>query len=720
MLPLFSCFALLSSCLAEPPGEALTLKAHWTESPVKKTRHTTFVASFNSEENNDADFATGLPLAGGFGIDPKVKGKHGNAVRIAETGGHLHFRGEGNLNPHRGTLRMLVRGKVWQDRTSRWLFESRSKSFMGIRRDPEALSLVFREGRFARDEVSTLKLPFGEVSADAWHSVVASWDWRAGEALIALDGRAVRGKIKFPGRHSRVMVFYVGGGFGARLGGMNEPGMEMDEFALYDLPLWVLDPASELGKEDEALLSEAEAGVRKCYNQIVALQRWGGWQTLYTWPTLIGSAAQGREWVDFEEVVGNDKSAATPRIAARLLYSYEVLGDYRFFEAALKTGEFLLAAQDKELGFWLHGYEMTVAGIRPATTRRHIKLQDSVQSHPIFFLSYLHRLTGDDRYLEALKKAGEFYLTAQNPNGSWSHHFDAEKGIGLTARGQPQGGEINDLTMNDAIDVMALMYHITDDVKYVAAMKRAGEWLLRAQLKGTVGWAEQYDKDDRPVRARHFEPPAYSSSATRSASRALVELYRFSGDERFLAAVRKAVEWVEGKAEDGLYWCYYDPASGRPIAGWQGKTYFMDDADQRNWIRKQPIGIWQTKPYYRLSSMQQFLGKAAPPKPEDLVPDVTKKAAAERMASYRPRARYALDTRHKSGLWVVPKVSNFMGSIGAGFGAFSPRTLMLLQYIESARIVKGELEPGPRPIGTLLRLAYPKADWYAVGWGKDG
>ncbi|NOZ19604.1 MAG: pectate lyase, partial [Planctomycetes bacterium] len=365
--------------------------------------------------SNDADFARGMPLAGGFGTTADVPGKYGKAMRIAEKGGHVHYRGGSNFNPHRGTLRMFVKGSVWQDETPRWLFDARGADRIGILRDKTTLSLVFNRDRRTEPPIAKLDLPIKDVTTDEWHSVVASWDRDAGVGSIALDGRCVTGKMKFPDRHSPVLVFYVGGGFSGRAVGINLPGLEIDDLVIYDLPLSVLQAEKNpLPKEDQELLVKTEKNARKCLNFVADLQRWGGWQTLYTWPTLIGSSAQDRQFVDFPEAVGNDKSHASPYIAARFLYAYEVLGDYRFFEVALKTADLLLAAQDPR-GFWVHGYRMTVSGIKPAASERHVKLQDSVQSHPIFFLSYLYRLTGDERTMAALKRAGEFYLKAQNP-----------------------------------------------------------------------------------------------------------------------------------------------------------------------------------------------------------------------------------------------------------------------------------------------------------------
>ncbi|MEW6355146.1 MAG: hypothetical protein AB1696_02375 [Planctomycetota bacterium] len=699
-------------------AEESHLKGDWWQQPAVQTRHTIFVATFDRADSNDADFARGMPLAGGFGMTAGVPGRHGKATRIAEKGGHLHYRGGNNFNPHRGTLRMFVKGNVWRDETPHWLFDARGEDRIGILRDKAALSLVFCPDLRTEPPIAKLDLPIKDVTPDEWHCIVASWDRAAGIGAIALDGRCATGPMKFPDRHSPVFIFYVGGGFGARVDGMNLPGLEIDDLVIYDLPLAVLQAdIKPLPKEDEALLIKTEDNARKCLNFIADLQRWGGWQTLYTWPTLIGSAAQGRECVDFPEAVGNDKSHASPHIASRFLYAYEVMGDYRFFEIALKTADLLLAAQDPR-GFWVHGYRMTVSGIKPAADERHVKLQDSVQSHPIFFLSYLHRLTGDERYMTALKKAGEFYLKAQNPNGSWSHHWDAKDGIGKTARNQPQGGEINDLCTNDAIDVMVLMYHITGERKYIESVKRAGDWFIAAQIKGaTRGWAEQYDKDNNPAEARHFEPPACSQSATRLAAQGLVEVYRLSKDDRYLQPIRDCIAWMEKAFPNGEMWCYHDLSDNRPIACWERKNYHMDDEKEAAWVRQQPIGTWQLKPSSTVPAMKRILERAEPPK--DLAPMLTAQSAADRLKAFRSGAEQAMATQNEAGVWVSPVVSDFMGSIGAGFGTASPRVLAMLRYIEAARTALGELPPAYRGDGNLLRMAYPKGDWYDVKWDEN-
>jgi len=651
-------------------------------------------------------------------MNADVPGKHGRATRIAEMGGHLHFVGSSNFNPDSGTVRMLVRGDVWADETPRWLFEARGMDRIGIRRDRETLSLVFRENIRSEEALAQLDLALGEVSTDGWHSVVASWDRASGRGWIALDGRGVTGEMQFLDSRRAPFVMYVGGGFGRGEGTLNEEGLEIDELAVYDAPVPILEgELRPLPAADEAFLPRAEEAARKCLNLIADLQRWGGWQRNYSWPTLIGAPSQGRSHMQYDDTITNDKGRATPRIACRLLYGYEVLGDYRFFDAALRTGEFLLEAQD-ERGFWTHQYRMTVRGVESRQDESHIKFQDQVQSHPILYFAYLHRLTGDERYLEALKRAGEFYLAAQNPNGSWSHHFDAAEMIGKTANGLPQGGELNDQAMNDAIDIMVLMHHVTGEAKYLKAIKRAGEWLIAAQGEGDArAWADQYDKDNNPTWARHFEPPAYKTTATRSACRALREVYRLSKDERYLEPIREFLKWAKIKYPGGEIPCYIEPGTGKRIASWERKIYYLDDPEQLNWLRRQPIGVW----YLRVNPMTEPTeGLLAAAEPASTAPQVTRQIALQRLPELRAAAEDAMESQNEAGVWVVPKIADFMGSIGAVFYTESGQVRSILRYIEAARIAKGEVAPVWRGDGDLRQMAYPEDGWYDVAWDEAG
>ncbi|MFW6156909.1 MAG: pectate lyase, partial [Armatimonadota bacterium] len=369
-----------------------------------------------------------------------------------------------------------------------------------------------------------------------------------------------------------------------------------------------------------------------------------------------------------------------------------------------------------ERGFWVHGYRMTVHGIQPAASDRHIKLQDLVQAHPSFYLAYVHRVTGDERYLDAIKRAGEWFIEAQNPNGSWSHHYDAEEDVGKNARGEPGAGEINDATMNSGIDMMAFMYHMTGEAKYVEAMKRAGDWLIEAQGDEVPLWAMQYDPEDNPQWARHFEPPAWSIAGTRHAITALREMYRFSGDERYLDAIKRSLAWMEENLPEGRMYNHVEPETGRPVAAWQREIYYLDNPEHVAYLETVPIGSGYTKEGEVLEWTRERVEQA-----QSLPswPEITPESALESLPDRRGGAQSALETQHpEAPVWITERFANFMGSIGRAFAAYSPRTLLMLRYIERAHIAKGEIEPVYRGDGDLQRAAYPQDDWYEVDWAE--
>lgn len=696
--------------LAEP----FTLEGEWWTAPAQRTRHTTLVCCFDATDHDDADYARDFAGSGGFGVTSDTAGRHGSGVRTVTAGGHLNFRGGSNFQAARGTLRFAVKGDVWAEESPRWLFDARGHDRIGVLRAPGVLSLVFSRTSRTTNPIARVNLAVGDVSPDEWHTVVASWDRASGMGWIALDGAGVRGEMAFSQDHRPAYALYLGGGFGGRTGGLNLPGLSLDDFVLYDVPLPVLEAdLAPLPEKDAAYLPAVEAGVRRTMNYMADLQRWGGWQCLYTWPTLIGSSAQGREFVDFDTYVDNDKGNGSCPLAAKFLWAYETMGDYRWLDVGLRSAKFYLAAQAEE-GYWQHGYHMTVRGIQPVTSRRHIKLQDQVQAHPMLLLFFVHRLTGDERYLDAVERAGEFYLHAQNPNGSWSHHYDMEAGMGKTARGLPEGGELNDRAMNDAVDMMALLHHITGEAKYVQAMKRGGDWLLEAQGDEVPLWSDQYDADNNPVWAREFEPPSYGVTATTLACEALGEMYRFSGDERYLDGIRRADAWSKANLENGEMSTFIDLSTGRPIAAWQRKIYFLDEPESVAYLKTVPIGAGYAQTRKIGPTVARILERAqgAKPRPKKLTP----KDALASLTGKRGSAEHAMSTCNEAGVWTSPVVSNFMGSIGEGFGSNVPLASMMIAYVEACRLTMGELSPRYSSSGDIKRLAYPFPDWYEVDW----
>ena len=221
-------------------------------------------------------------------------------------------------------------------------------------------------------------------------------------------------------------------------------------------------------------------------------------------------------------------------------------------------------------------------------------------------LCYLHRVTGEQEYLDAAKRGADFLITAQNPNGSWPHHWLLETQTGVTARGIENGGEVNDYGTSGPIQALLNMHEYSGDERYLEAALRGADWLVEAFIdNGNVaGWAGQYDAENNPAEARHFEPPSVTQYAARWAARGLFAAYRATRDERYLAPVARVLEWFEDNAVDvdgeAAWWWDYDADSGRPIQMYRQEIYYMDDrADVAAYI--------------------EATGADGPPKPRDRV-----------------------------------------------------------------------------------------------------
>jgi hypothetical protein len=431
------------------------------------------------------------------------------------------------------------------------------------------------------------------------------------------------------------------------------------------------------------MIAQCKQASLKALNTILSLQRYGGWQRIYTWPTLLGSPAQGRDYISDANSICNDKSESTPRTALQLISAYRILRDDTYLYPAIETGKAMVAAQSDD-GYWVHGYIGTPKGLvinnidLPTLQGEfpEVKLQDSVQAHPIELLFTLAQVTGDKTFLEAAKRGGEFVFRAQNPNGSWSHHWDPKRQCGSTVRGLPRGGEINDLAMNDAIDIMHLMYLVTGEKRFKESIDRAGQWILDADTGGkTVGWAQQYDEFNKPTVARAFEPAAWCRTATEDAAKLLADLHRtWPGDGRYLRKLEELQKWAHATADkDGGIFEYLEPATGRGVLMWDDKMYYTDQPADIAYLRDNtPYNARNLKPRPFVKGIDRIVAQAKQGMDE------------QEYISWLPtRIREELKTQDpECGMWVLPIFSNFSGSVGAAFTVKCNPLERMLQYID--------------------------------------
>jgi len=323
----------------------------------------------------------------------------------------------------------------------------------------------------------------------------------------------------------------------------------------------------------------------------------GGWCTKYSPRTRLPIVGPRCRECDPETVTLSGKGA-TERVAFALMMAYEATGEPALLEMARKVGDYLIEAQFPD-GHW-SALSITIDGeVVPAHTHGiggYLGLEDYIQQYPIYTLAGLYRLTKERKYLDAAVKGTEAMLEAQNPNGSFPQYYDPREKC-------PRGygyGVINDHASIEPILVFHLMYLVTGDEKFLAPIRKVGDWLVSAYIKGQAisGWAQQYDKDNKPCWARPFEPPTWAQSATMQGLMGLFDVHALTRDEKYLAPIREVLPVLGRTCIEGKGWPYYvDWETGEQVLAQNYKTRVLAK-DTPGWARK----VWKAIPLDRVKA----------------------------------------------------------------------------------------------------------------------
>jgi hypothetical protein len=85
---------------------------------------------------------------------------------------------------------------------------------------------------------------------------------------------------------------------------------------------------------------------------------------------------------------------------------------------------------------------------------------------------------------------------------------------------------------------------IYNEPRYLASAEKGGEFILLAQMpEPQPGWAQQYDRDMHPAWARQFEPPSITGGESQNVMRALLLLYRETGNQKYLEPIPRALAY---------------------------------------------------------------------------------------------------------------------------------------------------------------------------------
>jgi hypothetical protein len=328
-----------------------------------------------------------------------------------------------------------------------------------------------------------------------------------------------------------------------------------------------------------------------------------------------------------EGAVGDDtiwvQPPGTPAVGEAFLDAYEATGETACLDAARDAAQALVNGQ-LQSGGWNYRIEFepqkrrewsyvadgakppgppgVAAGWEEWKRRKHkgnlTVLDDDTTQAATRFLVRFDRTTGlrDGKVHAAVLRALDSLLNAQYPNGGWSASYDhfptapppVEQYPVTRARYPEDWPRIwpkdftgcyvtNDNLMADAIDTMLLAAEVYRDTRYESSARRAGDFLLRAQMpEPQPAWAQQYDQAMTPVWSRAFEPPAVTGGESQGILEALLRLHRATGDEKYLEPIPRAIAYLKrSRRPDGRLARFYELKTNRPL-------YFERDGQRKH------------------------------------------------------------------------------------------------------------------------------------------
>jgi hypothetical protein len=448
----------------------------------------------------------------------------------------------------------------------------------------------------------------------------------------------------------------------------------------------LLGIAAEPAVAAEPLAAQARAAADRAVAALQSIATEGGWVWRYSLD-LTQRAGESRAtptmiWV---------QPPGTPAVGMALLRAHAATGDARHLEAA-KAAADALARGQLASGGWDYSidfdpeaarrvYRRTdVGGLDQAEAARRFNVttfdDDTTQSAIRFLLAVIDAdpaadAPRDRRIRIACDDALAALLAAQYPSGAWPQRHDGS--LRDPADWQPTRATIpadwprkwpkprsqafatlNDDTLRDCVRVLLDAHNRRGGETWLAAARRAGDFLVAAQLpEPQAGWAQQYDEAMHPAWARAFEPPAVASRETAGAMLTLVDLFAATDDERFLAPLPGAVAWLEGSAiADGRWARYYELGTNRPLYGDRdGRIrYALDEISEE---RRKGYG-WEGS--FGIPEAVRVSARALVGGPRPERPRLAQRSAEERAAAGRalePRVKEVIAALDDDGRWIT-------------------------------------------------------------------
>ncbi len=410
---------------------------------------------------------------------------------------------------------------------------------------------------------------------------------------------------------------------------------------------WLAVVASSAWAE-EPLAGRAREAMDRAAGFFASIATGGGYAGIYSldlrqrYGESLGEKAKDTQiWV---------QPPGTPSVGRAFLRAYRLTKDGRYLSAARAAGRALVWGQRQE-GGWDHlvdvGHLKPDSAV-PDRAKGRCTFDDAISQGALEFLMDLDETLDEPWLDDGIRLGLEFMLKSQFPNGAWPQWFPLRGGY-------YDCYTFNDNAINDCIRVLLDAHRRYGKAEFLAAAERGGEFIVLSQLPAPQsGWAQQYSYDLKPAWARAFEPPGVCSAVTARNIRTLVDLYVYTGREKYLAPIPAALEWLErSQLKDNLWARLYEVGTNRPIYGDRdGKVHYMLDeiSDERRtgYSWQSDYGVAGAKARYEEARTQ---GAEACRAQRGWAPSAA--SLARRARGLEARVRRVVDALDDQGRWVT-------------------------------------------------------------------
>ena len=430
------------------------------------------------------------------------------------------------------------------------------------------------------------------------------------------------------------------------------------------------------------------------------LAREGGYASSYDKDGKIGEVEHGKS-----PTIISIQPPGTTTMGLAMLKAYQATGDDVFLTAAKDAAKALLKCQlasggwdsdfdfdpEKAKNYYLRS-ALEAGDKEPGKRRNSTTLDDNkTQSALLFLLEMVHEpACKDDAELKRCTKfAVDALLAAQAPIGAWPQQFSgpADATAPILKASYPAEWSrtfpavkytgfytLNDDNLQQIAKVLFRAYELEKDERYLAALKKLGEFFILAQMpEPQPVWAQQYDRDMHPVWARKFEPPSVTGNESLGAMETLYELWVLTGDDKYLKPLPAAFAWFErSKLSDGQHARFYELQTNKPL-------YFVKDTYVLTYDDSNVPTHYGFKvdPMSKVQKLKENLDKPLEEMRRKRLGPTTPKEWASRAKGAADKARKAADSLDSEGRWL--KGDEIDGA------EFTKNLMAMAYYVEAAK-----------------------------------